>query len=859
MSPNPKINALQQAAHQLAVCTDQLFQQIEQEQVLDGIIERIRSCLELDDVFHETSTSIRQLLSADRVGVFRFTPGSGWDEGEFVAENVRKEFPSAMAAKVYDHCFGSQYAVHYTEGRIQSVADIYDANLSDCHIQILEQFQVRANLIVPVLKGKELWGLLCIHQCSHPRRWQLAEIGFVQKIAIHFAIALQQAENREQIKLQAAQLIQAKAQQEALTRQKALVKIVSNIRQSLDFADICNTTTAEVRHLLEADRVIIYRFNPDWSGNFLFESVAAEWKPLVGVSPSIEDTHLMETQGGRYAAGETFAIPNIYEAGHSDCHVELLEEFQAKAYAIAPIFRDDNLWGLLATFQNSSPRHWQTDEVELLAQVGEQLGIALQQASKQTKAINRQKILVKLVSKIRQSLELEEICQTATTEIRQLLNADRVTIYRFNPDWSGNFLFESVTSEWQPLVGVSPVIEDTHLMDTQGGRYAAGETFAIPDIYDAGHSDCHIELLEQFQAKAYAIAPIFQDDHLWGLLATFQNSGPRHWQTDEVELLAQVGEQLGIALQQTEFVRQLQSQSTELKDLFEALQQSQLQLIQNEKMASLGQLVAGVAHEINNPINFIHGNLPHINDYVKDLLILACEYQKTSPNSAEDIQKLQERTEELDLDFILEDLPKVLSSMQMGTDRIRQIVLSLRNFSRLDEAEFKAVNIHEGLDSTLLILGNRLKFCDTNTSIDIIKKYSDIPLVECFPAQLNQVFMNLLSNSIDAIEEVLRKKAKSTSKKTRNWKPKIWIKTQLDGIDHIQISIRDNGIGIPETDENKLFDHFFTTKSIGKGTGLGLSISHEIISQKHGGQLNFKSIKKGGAEFIIRLPIKFQG
>ena len=838
--PSQRFSALQQAAYQLSSCTDQLFQQIEQEQILNSIVDRIRSSLEPEDIFDTTSTSIRQLLNADRVGVFRFTPDSGWDEGEFVAEDVATEYPSVMAAKVYDHYLGSQFAIYYTQGQVQAVADIYDAELSDCHIQILEQFKVRANLIVPVLRGKELWGLLCIHQCAHPRRWQLAEIEFVRKIADHFSITLQQASEREK----------------AINRQKALVKIVSKIRQSLDSAEIFQTASEEVRQLLEADRVAIYGFNPDWSGDFLFESVAEEWNPLVGVSPTIEDTYLMETQGGRYATNETFAIADIYTVGHTDCHIALLEQFQAKAYAIAPIFQGEHLWGLLAAFQNSAPRNWQTDEIELLAQLGEQLGIALQQANKQEKAINRQKALVKIVSKIRQSLDSVEIFQTASEEVRQLLEADRVAIYGFNPDWSGDFLFESVAEEWNPLVGVSPTIEDTYLMETQGGRYATNETFAIADIYTVGHTDCHIALLEQFQAKAYAIAPIFQGEHLWGLLAAFQNSAPRNWQTDEIDLLAQLGEQLGIALQQTEYVQKIQTQSTELKQLLKELKQSQIQLIQNEKMSSLGQLVAGVAHEINNPVNFIHGNLSHIDHYFKQLLDLARSCQQINPESAEDIGAIKKQAEEPDIAFILEDVPNMLSSIKIGTDRIRQIVLSLRNFSRLDEAEFKAVNIHEGIDSTLLILGNRLKSFRNKRGVEIVKNYGNIPLVECFPAQLNQVFMNLLSNSIDAIEEAINAGKLGMSDSSSHSTPKIWISTQMNGQEQVEIHIRDNGIGLKEGSEDKVFDHFFTTKPIGKGTGLGLSISYKIICEKHGGTLIFLSPSKEGAEFITRLPVK---
>jgi len=411
--PNEQFNALQQTVYQLVSCTDQLFQQIEQDQVLNSIIDRIRSSLELETIFKTTSTTVRQLLNADRVGVFRFDPGTGWDEGEFVSEDVDPAFASALAARVYDHCFGPQFAAYYTQGRVQAVADIYNAELSDCHIRILEQFQVRANLIVPVLKGEELWGLLCIHQCRSPRRWQISEIEFVRKIAIHFAIALQQADYLGQIKHQVVLLAQAEAQDKALLRQKSLFKISNRIRQSLDFAEICQTATSEVRQLLEADRVTIFRFNPDWSGDLLFESVTGNWKPLVGVSSTVQDTHLMGTQGGRYAANETFAISDIYTAGHSDYYVALLEEFQARAYVSAPIFEGDRLWGLLTAFQNSAPRHWQADEVELLAQISEQLGIALQQAESvrriQTQSVELKQLLKELQQSQMQLIQSEKM------------------------------------------------------------------------------------------------------------------------------------------------------------------------------------------------------------------------------------------------------------------------------------------------------------------------------------------------------------------------------------------------------------------------------------------------------------------
>ncbi|WP_335129011.1 ATP-binding protein [Nostoc sp.] len=278
------------------------------------------------------------------------------------------------------------------------------------------------------------------------------------------------------------------------------------------------------------------------------------------------------------------------------------------------------------------------------------------------------------------------------------------------------------------------------------------------------------------------------------------------------------------------------------------------QLVHSEKMSSLGQLVAGVAHEINNPINFISGNVGYANQYIQDLLRLLQLYQQNYPNPVTEIQK---QTEAIDLDFLIADLPSLLTSMTVGAERITEIVLSLRNFSRLDNAEMKAVNIHEGIDNTLMILEHRLKPKSNNLVIEVIKEYGDLPLVECYAGQLNQVFMNLLANAIDALEEAVengewevREEALST--------PQISILTKLTSENQVVICIGDNGIGIPEKVQKQLFEPFFTTKPVNKGTGLGLSISHQIITQKHQGKLECISAPGKGTEFIIVIPLNQQ-
>jgi signal transduction histidine kinase len=298
--------------------------------------------------------------------------------------------------------------------------------------------------------------------------------------------------------------------------------------------------------------------------------------------------------------------------------------------------------------------------------------------------------------------------------------------------------------------------------------------------------------------------------------------------------------------------QELNDKNTQLQKLLTELQHTQVQMVQSEKMSALGQMVAGVAHEINNPVNFIHGNLTHVQEYSHNLLAFVQLYQKHYPNPASEIQA---EAEELDLEFVQTDLPKMLDSMKLGTDRIRKIVLSLRNFSRTDEADFKAVDLHEGIDSTLLILQHRLKDRSDCPAIQVIRDYGALPLVECYPGQINQVFMNILSNAIDALEDANTKRTYQGIKENPS---RITIRTSLMDSKWVEISIADNGTGMSESVHKRIFDPFFTTKAVGKGTGMGMPISHQIVTEKHGGRLECLSMPGEGTEFIVQIPVQQQ-
>jgi signal transduction histidine kinase len=693
-------------------------------------------------------------------------------------------------------------------------------------------------------------GVLCVLDCQ-PRQLATEQQQILQVLARQVVTLLESRRN-------SATLIQMESELVQRTQLSTLsTEVAAALSQAGSLPEILDHCLQAIVQYPGFASVRLWTFNQ--------KSNLLELQAIAGQHGHTDDFHSCIPLGisiiGFVAQNRTTYLTNTAASDFVIGAKEWLQQEGIVAFAGYPLVLEDQLIGVMALF---SRQPFTAAVQAVLESLVNTIAVAIDRTwAREALLDSREALLFQLASQIRNSLDLDTILDKAVNEIRALLQIDRCHFLWCWADPNQSVLaitHESKLPELPSLVGECPEAQAVVLSE----QVLSLNLVRIDDVAnDVDLSHPTRTVLQNLGITSHLLLPVETRSGQLGAIMCSHSRGARSWGDREVELLQAVVDQIAIAIDQAELYAQTraaafaaQTQAQQLSQALQNLKQTQSQLIQSEKMSSLGQMVAGIAHEINNPVNFITGNLTHASNYIRDLLELIDLYHEHVPDT---IPEIQEFKDDIDVDFIAEDLPKLLSSMMIGAERIRQIVLSLRNFSRLDEAEMKPVDIHEGIDSTLLILQSRLKPSGNSPAIQILKEYGDLPKVECYAGQLNQVFMNVLANAIEALNDARENPKPEAANPSISYPgltdPKIWIRTTQIDSDRVRISIHDNGIGMTEDVRKHLFDPFFTTKPVGKGTGLGLSISYQIVVEKHGGSFECLSEPGQGAEFRIEIPI----
>lgn len=881
-----------------------LIKQIEQEYLLNDIAQEIRRSLQLNDVLSATVCRVRAFLGADRVFIFQFQPD--W-QGEVIMESVGEEWTAALSASLFDPCFRDHYIEAYRQGRIGMIADIEIADIRPCHLEFLQQFEVKANLVVPILQNNHLWGLLIVHQCSRPREWQRSEVAAIQRIATQLGIAIQQAELYQQLE---AELNERRQAEQQIRDQAALLNQTNQLLELF-------IRSAPV-DMAMFDREMRYvAVSQCWIDNYALESIEAV----------LNRSHYELLP----------ELPEHWKAVHQRCLAGAIEKCDAElitglggkprwmSWAVHPWYQaNQEIGGIIILGVNISA---QKATEEVLKSAKAELEIRVEERTAELQHTNdRLHLMWNITQRIRQSLNFSEILKIAVKEVRQTLKADRVTVYRFNADWSGDFIAESVGKNWAgqdwiTLIDfdVQKLWKDTYFQDNQEGGFQNQEIFRVNDIYTANLDPCHIELLEQFETKAYVAVPIFVGKRLWGILIIYQNSTPRIWQDDEVDLVQQIAHQLAIAIQQSELYNQLQRELQERQQAEAKIREGERRwrsLLENVQLLVVGLDQWGT-------IEYVNPFFSEVTGYIKEELLgqnyfesYLAEPQKSTQRSDFENMFLQgtdvycqtilftksgeERIISWNTTLLQDADGTTTGSISIGQDITeRQKIENMKNeFIGIVSHELRtpltAIQMSLGLLNTEIYLNNPQKyqrmieiaFVETKRLGNLVNDILDLERLESYRLVLEksccsamalmeqavatmktialQREINIIIAPTDiqiwaAPDTIIQTLANLLSNAIKFSPDRSIIDLQADRQENeVLFQVRDQGRGIPPENLESIFGRFQQVDASDSrekgGTGLGLSICQSII-ERHGGRIWAESTLGQGSTFYFTLPI----
>lgn len=786
-------------------------QEANREQLIHHINQQIHQSLNLNDILRTTVTEARQYLKCDRVIIYQIRDR---EPGIVLAESVDLRWPSIQSQVIEDCEFTDQYAKRYAQGRVQVLNDVYTAGLTPCHRNLLLSLQVRANLVVSIVQNQRLWGLLIAHQCTGPREWQPSEVEFLTHVATQTAIAIQKSHLYQQAQAEIQHRQQAQAALSLRLRQERLLAIITQrIRQSLDLEVVLQTTVAEVREFIQTDRVILYRFNPGWSGVVAVESVLPPWMSLLNMT--IHDPCFEKKEHtSRYQRGETHTISDVYAAGLNRCYLEMLASFQVRSNLVVPILQDDNLWGLLIAHHCRSPRQWQSWEVDLLRQLADQVAIALQQAELyqqvQTLNSNLEQQVARRTQQLQQALKFEALIRRITDIVRSSLNEDQILASAvqelgtaldvvacntgiYDSSQQSILISHEYTTELPPIQGtVHPVTEASYL-DYQILKGSAIQTcdLGTHTIRDLRY---HYTILA---------CPMADDQGILGSLWLIR-AADQVFEPEEQRLVQQIANHCAIALRQARLYKAAQNQVQELERLHQLKD----------------DFLSTVSHELRTPMSSIQMATEMINVHLQQQGLLPDEFE-TPPTT--------------------EPLSRYLSILYQECQREIGLINDLLDLSRLDaqteplaimliQPQFWLAHIAEPFSER-----TRQRTQQLHLAIP-----EQLPNLETDVSYFERIFSELLTNA-----------CKYTPPQER-----ITL-TASETDSTLVVQIENTGIEIAEAERDRIFDRFYRIPSADpwrhEGTGLGLALVKKLVEYL-GGSIRLDSGNQRTC-FTVELPL----